>query len=130
MVHHIIAFFSHLQSGCNPVQFQLELYISGHGFGTATPTVTLDGQDLDVASHSPTDIIAEFACGKEAGDYELVVRETDSRKRLAGSIILTLGTVGPQGETGETGPTGPLGPQGPQGATGPQGPVVFLITTF
>jgi hypothetical protein len=97
-----------------------QVFIHGTGFGKHLPQVRLGAADLDVASHSPTDIVATAPASLAAGDYLLSVHTAGHEGRTAW-LVLTVGTGGPAGPQGATGATGATGPAGPQGLPGPAG---------
>jgi hypothetical protein len=106
-----------------------QLTIAGSGFSpnSTTPTVSLGGVSLSLASFTDTQIVAVLPTNEPAGSYSLSVTETagGSRTTTFGVTIGAVGPTGPQGPQGPIGPqgaTGPQGPTGPTGATGPQGP--------
>jgi hypothetical protein len=101
-----------------------QVTITGTGFGTALPTVDVDGQPLTVVSHTATMIVADLPV-LPAGSYLLTVTAGNNTSPL----VLTLGTTGPQGPQGPSGPQGPQGSEGPSGPTGPQGPQGLQGTT-
>jgi trimeric autotransporter adhesin len=84
---------------------------------TGSPTVTLNGITLVVASFNAANINADLPVGLGAGTFLLVVNNGAG----ADSFTITTPIVGPPGPVGPHGPTGPAGPHGPTGATGPAG---------
>jgi Collagen triple helix repeat (20 copies)/IPT/TIG domain len=102
--------------------------IKGQNFGSAIPTVTLDGLALEVASFTDTVVVAFLPNAVAPGSYALEV-VTQAKKNNIADFDATVGVGGPPGPTGPTGPvgsqgpTGAVGPQGPAGAQGPQGPI-------
>jgi hypothetical protein len=106
-----------------------QITISGQGFGTATPRVTLGATSLAVVNANDTNITATIPIGTPAGSYLLTVQNTSSH--LFGLFAAALGQIGPQGPAGPagpqglpgaSGPAGPAGPPGPEGPAGPSGP--------
>ncbi len=100
-----------------------QLSISGSGFGSGTPTVTLAGAPLAVLSASDTTIVAALPANTIAGSYLLTI--LNAKTRLLGAFTATLapeqGAVGPAGPAGPQGAPGPAGPPGLAGAPGPAG---------
>src|SRR5688500_7824597 len=111
------------------------------GLNTPTPTVTIEGHNLDIQSTvsigSPggqfiplqinaitaTSIVAALPTSSP-GTYSILV-SSGTGTTQADFIDVTIGAVGatgPQGPTGATGAIGPEGPTGVTGAIGPQGP--------
>ena len=112
-----------------------EIAISGKGFGTAAPTVTLGATNLRVVSANDTSVTANVPAGSPVGAYLLTVR--NSRSHFFTQFVATLGQNGPQGPAGPQGlpgfpgapgasglqgPQGPAGPMGAMGSMGPSGP--------
>ena len=93
----------------------MQLTITGTAFGTAKPTVELDGTALTVTSYSQTQIVTNLPAS--SGSFVLSVKAGSA----TGTFDLTLGVAGPQGPQGPQGVQGPQGPQGEQGPQGPQG---------
>jgi hypothetical protein len=98
-----------------------QLTITGSGFGTAAPTVRLDGSTLTVVSNNTTTVVASLVSGTNPGAYLLTL--TNATTGLRTSFDVTLGTAGPQGPQGLQGLMGQQGPQGAPGLQGVQGPV-------
>ena len=102
--------------------------ISGTGFGSTQPTVSLNAIPLPVTSFSSTAIKATLPSGLNVGSYHLAVTNSSFNIAQMDVTLGTIGPVGPQGPQGLPGTTGPAGSQGPadavgpQGATGPAGP--------
>jgi len=106
-----------------------QITVTGSAFGTATPSVALDGAALQVVNHSATTVVANLPNGIMPGGFLLTL--TNNNNGYKTTFDVTLGTAGPQGPQGlqgpqgpqgSEGPAGPQGPQGQQGAQGPQGP--------
>ena len=104
-----------------------QLTINGSGFGTVTPSVTVDSFGFAISSFTQTVVVASAPpnVNLPPGTYTLTLtnNSTNGTKRSI-TFSLTLGAVGPAGPTGATGPAGPsgaTGPAGPAGATGPAG---------
>jgi hypothetical protein len=96
-----------------------EITITGQHFGSARPTVTLDGTVLTLTSYSNTQVIADLASNQAPGSFLLALKTAGG---LTAYFDTTIGAVGAQGPPGPQGPEGPQGPQGPQGEQGQQGP--------
>jgi hypothetical protein len=102
------------------------LFVHGQGFGRLAGEIRLGEEELDVVSHSPTDIVAALPAGFSPGSYRLGVTKSWRYGRESQSMDVFISPaaiagkveVGPQGPPG---PAGPAGPQGPQGETGPRG---------
>jgi len=95
--------------------------ISGTGFGSTQPTVSLNAIPLPVTSFSSTAIKATLPSGLNVGSYHLAVTNSSFNIAQMDVTLGTIGPVGPQGPQGLPGTTGPAGSQGPAGAVGPQG---------
>ena len=109
------------------------LTITGSGFGSSEPLVTVGGATLVLVHWSATAIEAILP-DLTPGGYRVTVYRTDkTRIGPSGAIDLAIGlpgaagpvgpkgSVGPQGPDGEPGPAGPQGTDGPPGESGPQG---------
>ncbi len=94
--------------------------IAGRYFGAVTPTVTLDGTVLVVATYTQTQVTALLPSNIDPGTYQLVLTNHSLDQQV--SFDATIGAVGPDGPAGPAGPTGAAGPAGPAGSSGPQGP--------
>jgi hypothetical protein len=94
--------------------------INGQNFGTAAPTVTLDGSTLSLASYTDTIIVAILPNHISPGSYALEVT-TQAKKNNVADFDATIGNTGPQGPQGVAGPQGPAGLAGAPGTAGPQG---------
>lgn len=99
------------------------LTLTGKGFGSPAPTVTVAGIRLSgvAVTNNGTRLTAAMptpALGP--GTYHVTV--TRAKGSQNGSIDLTIGNTGPAGPMGLTGPQGPAGATGATGATGAQGP--------
>ena len=143
----IIVFLAHpavlmAQQSVLPVVFDTtenaqgtQITISGTGFGSAEPKVSLGTAQLTVTAHSNTSITANIPSATPAGAYLLDVQNENSR--LFTLFTATIGQIGPAGPVGPAGPGGATGlpgpagapgtpgapgPVGPAGATGPAGP--------
>ena len=116
-----------------------QLTISGTGFGTATPSVTMSGQSLSVVTSTDTTVTVALPASFHPGSYLLSVNNSQTHlfglfAAVVGPVQGPAGPAGPQGVAGapglqgvpgSAGPAGPAGPQGPAGAagaTGAQGP--------
>lgn len=97
------------------------LVITGSNFGSAAPTVELQGLPLAVSASSPTQIQASLPPGLVPGTYLLSVTQ-GSKSSLFNVAVGEEGPVGPQGPQGAQGPQGDIGATGAQGAQGAQGP--------
>jgi hypothetical protein len=97
-----------------------QITIAGSNFGTAKPSVTLDGHAVTVVTHTPTTVVIDMPSNLAPGAYLLTLKNRSDN--LAVSFDVTLGVTGPQGPQGPPGPQGPQGAQGPQGPQGQQGP--------
>jgi hypothetical protein len=106
--------------------------IVGENFGSTTPTVKLEGNQLVVESFNAATqtIIAFLPAVLNPGTYLLTITTSGGAVNTTEADI-TIGAVGPpgpkgdkgdKGEKGDTGAIGPQGIQGPQGEIGPQGP--------
>ncbi len=100
--------------------------ITGGGFASGTPTVTLNGISLSVTTSSSTVITALLpaSISSQPGTYLLEV--TQPGKQIndgsnSTTFDVAIGAVGPQGPAGASGPAGPTGPAGSPGAAGPAG---------
>lgn len=103
----------------NPAQ----LTITGTNFGSIKPVVMLDGLVLNIATFTPTVVVALLPAALAPGSYLLTLANASTNNpNDIGEFDVTLGAVGPKGDKGDTGPVGPQGPQGPQGVSGPVGP--------
>jgi hypothetical protein len=128
------------------------LFIHGRDLGRRPPRVTLGGQALEVASASPTDVVALLPPGMTPASYRLVLLvapgrdpgrrghgddgdrherdERDERGYGAEAVFEVAlgagagapGPAGPPGPPGPAGPPGQRGDPGAAGATGPAGP--------
>jgi hypothetical protein len=96
-----------------------QITITGQHFGSARPTVTLDGTALTLTSYSNTQVIADLSNNQVPGSFLLALKTAGG---LTTYFDTTIGPVGAQGPPGPQGPQGPEGPQGPQGPQGQQGP--------
>jgi len=108
----------------NSAQADLSVHtitISGTGFGSTQPTVSLNAIPLPVTSFSSTAIKATLPSGLNVGSYHLAVTNSSFNIAQMDVTLGTIGPVGPQGPQGLPGTTGPAGSQGPAGAVGPQG---------
>jgi len=104
---------------------QTTIVISGSGFGTSLPDVTLGASPLHgiTIDAAGTLITAALPASTPPGTYVLTVTRKSTPSSSA-TMSLTIGAGGPAGPTGPTGPTGPQGPvglQGPRGDTGATG---------
>jgi hypothetical protein len=110
-----------------------QLAITGSGFGTTTPVVTLSGSNLTVVTFSDKSITATLPSNLATGAYLLTVLNQKSKapatfNAMIGPLQGPVGPAGPQGPVGASGapgsagPTGPTGPTGPPGSTGATGP--------
>jgi hypothetical protein len=95
--------------------------ISGTGFGSTQPTVSLNAIPLPVTSFSSTAIKATLPSGLNLGSYHLAVTNSSFNIAQMDVTLGTIGPVGPQGPQGPAGNPGSTGAVGPQGATGPAG---------
>jgi hypothetical protein len=96
-----------------------QITITGQRFGSARPTVTLDGTLLTLTNYSATQVIADLPNNQAPGSFLLALKTAGG---LTTYFDTTIGAVGAQGPPGPQGPQGPEGPQGPQGPQGEQGP--------
>jgi hypothetical protein len=99
-----------------------QIAITGTGFGTTQPTVTISGTPAQVLAFTDTavSVLIPAIIDSTPGSYVLTLGAGNSDS----SIDVALGTIGPAGATGPQGSAGPQGSNGaagPQGATGPQG---------
>lgn len=81
------------------------LVIGGRHFGRHVPRVVLDDGELQVHSHSPSEIVAMLPGDIAPGSYQLIVWRGPAITDAA-RFVVTLGAVGPQGEPGPAGPPG------------------------
>ena len=102
---------------------------------SGSPTVTLNGVQLVVASFNAANINADLPPALGAGTFLLVVGNGSGTDTFAVTSPIVgpegpagprglkgaTGAAGPQGSIGPTGTQGPLGPTGSQGPAGPQG---------
>ncbi len=97
------------------------LTLTGTGFGTDLPTVTIDNLPATVLSFSNTVVIVQIpsVVGDVPGSYSVVLTRAVDQCPSAATFEVTIGSIGPQGPAGTAG--GPPGPQGPIGPTGIQG---------
>ena len=97
------------------------LTLTGTGFGTDLPTVTIDNLPATVLSFSNTVVIVQIpsVVGDVPGSYSVVLTRAVDQCPSAATFEVTIGSIGPQGPAGTAG--GPPGPQGPTGPTGIQG---------
>ena len=94
------------------------LTISGTGFGSSMPVVTLAAAPLTVISWSDTAIDALLP-DIVPGGYNVVVARIDKgRVVTSGSMDVSIGVLGVKGPVGPAGPAGPIGDAGQSGATG------------
>jgi hypothetical protein len=97
--------------------------IGGAYFGSITPTVSLDGDPLTIATYTATSVTALLPTNINPGSYQLVLTNNSTQAQVTfDATIGAVGPPGPAGPTGATGTAGPTGPHGPAGATGPAGP--------
>jgi hypothetical protein len=92
--------------------------IDGIHFGTAIPTVTMNGIPLSVSSSTNTMVLANLPSSitSNPGTYLLkLVNNSETEDEQLRSVKFEVAV-------GATGPTGPAGPMGPPGAPGAQGP--------
>ena len=107
---------------------KVTLLIEGSNFGTATPSVELDGLQLAVQAVAANSIVALAPASLTPGSYRLTVASGTGPTQV-GTFDMTYGAVGPEGPAGPTGSPGPkgetgeAGPIGAQGAPGEMGPV-------
>jgi hypothetical protein len=94
--------------------------ITGQNFGSAVPSISLDGTPLQVASFTDTVLVAFLPNNLPPGSYQVEV-VTQAKKNNIADFDATIGAAGPQGPTGPQGPQGVAGPVGPTGAQGAQG---------
>jgi hypothetical protein len=108
----------------------IELDIHGTNFGTAKPTITIEGVQQTVATGN-SDTFAKVTNPNLSTPLSGVYRMTLTNNSEFGLIDsrtteyfveISDGAAGPAGPTGPTGPQGPAGPAGPQGVAGPVGP--------
>lgn len=110
-----------------------QITITGEGFPSPAPGITLGGTDLTIAASSSTSITANLPSGIAPGSYLLSIGNNPyylARQQFVVAIGYdgpagpqgAAGPQGPAGATGATGLTGPAGPIGPTGATGLTGP--------
>jgi hypothetical protein len=100
------------------------LTIGGKDLGSASPSVSLDSQPLQVVSFSPTLVVVGLPAEVKPGSYLLTLERGGHAEKTA-TFDATLGANGPKGDNGDAGAQGPAGtpgPAGPQGAAGPPGP--------
>jgi len=100
-----------------------QLIISGTGFGTSQPVVTIGALPAAILSFTDTVVAVQIPSVIDAvpGVYSLTLSTGTGNGIDTTSIDVTLGAVGPTGATGATGAQGSSGPAGPQGAAGPAG---------
>lgn len=114
-----------LSTSANTTTSPGTLTITGQNFGTAAPSITLQGTALQVASFTDTVLVALLPNNLAPGSYQLEVI-TQARKNNIADFDATIGAAGPQGPIGPQGipgAQGPAGATGLPGAVGPQGPV-------
>ncbi len=99
-----------------------QITITGQHFGSARPTVTLDGTLLILTSYSNTQVIADLPSNQAPGSFLLALKTAGGLTTYFDTTIGAVGAQGPPGPQGPQGPEGPQGPQGPQGEQGQQGP--------
>src|SRR5579884_1216773 len=78
-----------------------QITIAGDNFGTVAPGVWLNNVPLKLITYTNTEVTAFLPKNLAAGDYLLAVSNTKSK--LFGFFMATVGAVGPQG------PAGPIG---------------------
>jgi len=100
-----------------------QLVISGSGFGTTQPLVTIAALPATVLSFTDTVVAVQIPVSIDPIPGVYLMTFTTGVGNGADQIQLnvTLGTVGPAGATGATGATGAQGIPGPAGLPGPQG---------
>src|SRR6266850_1443408 len=94
------------------------LFIVGINFGIRSPRVLFGGHELQVLSHSPTEIVATLPTALLPATYELRLIFNEGQHDDEGhgtSFDVTIGAAG------AAGPAGPIGPTGPQGSLGLKG---------
>ena len=94
--------------------------ITGQNFGTAMPTVTLNGIPLGVITYTDTNVSASLPY-LDPGTYLLTLSRVSAPPKTA-EFDVAVGATGAQGPAGPVGPIGPVGAQGPAGPVGPVGP--------
>jgi hypothetical protein len=100
--------------------------INGIRFGTAIPTVTMNGIPLSVSSSTNTTVVASLpsAITSNPGTYLLKLvnnSEREDEQLRAVRFEVAVGTIGPAGPAGPMGPPGAPGAKGPKGDTGATG---------
>lgn len=104
-----------------------QLIIQGSNFGTAPPTVILNGFVLSLSIYGPSQIVAIIPASMLSGEgsYAMTVTRNSGSQSSMAAFIVTIGAVGPAGAAGAdgaAGPAGPAGANGVDGAVGPAGP--------